>query len=200
MKKIMIVEDALHNINESIVTLREQGHDVRVCRTAKEGLQVLEAAGYALSGYGSGDDWVPDVVMTDMELPFGDEFHSVYEGVTKTPGHALVPHAGLVIAIKAVSFVKRVGILTDTNHHHGDPIQQMLDTVGPDREERCRREEKPVTLPILRVEARNSCIGWVNIETGEKADEADELARDPASPWRPRKDWAKLAQWLIKKL
>ncbi len=67
MKKILIVEDADHNINESIDALREQGHDVRVCRTAKEGLEVLKAAGHALGGYESGRaPWIPDIVMTDM--------------------------------------------------------------------------------------------------------------------------------------
>ncbi len=199
--KILIVEDMLHNLNESIEALRKEGHEIEVRTTAKQAIDLLQACAWE-----ERKPFRPDYVLTDMELPFGEAFHSVYEEAgTPTPKEGLVPHAGLVIALKAVGIAKQIAILTDTNHHHGDPVQRLLDAVrfhpGDMLEfpgEKGRRKNSPSEQTIVRVEARNCSLGWINLTTGEKTTKSQESeARSPTSPWRPIKDWAKLARALI---
>ena len=185
--KILIVEDSDHNINESIDRLRADGHEVIVARTAVEGLDRLRM------GH-------PEVVLTDLEMPFGSEHDGlistwVYEGRKMVDRNALVPNAGLVIALAAVEQrVQQVCILTDRDHHHGDPIQHLLDGIETTSYAGKGR-------PVLREEARNCCLGWLDVTTGERvAREGDRYKDYRKNPegFRPIKDWWKLFNQMTK--
>lgn len=188
---ILIDEDRDHNVNDSIERLRQEGHDVKVCRTAKEGFDILEKA-----NWGRKHTWVPDMLLTDLELPFGgDGYRDVYPGVEPVKSEQIIPHAGLALAVGALRFTQLVAILTDTDHHHGDPIQALLDLVGY-----WPHEDRP-HAPICRVEARVCERGWLNLKTGQRVNCRSKIPREEVggADWVPVKDWHKLATHLMPK-
>lgn len=188
---ILIVEDRDHNVNDSIERLRQEGHDVNVCRTAKDGYKVLMSA-----CWGRKHAWVPDMVLTDLELPFGgDGYRDVHPGVKPIESDEIVPHAGLALAVGALRFTQLVAVLTDTDHHHGDPIQALLDLAGY-----WPHKDRPDSS-ICRVEARNCERGWLNLKTGKRVEDRHDIPYEEwgSTDWVPVKDWHKLATHLMPK-
>lgn len=198
---ILIVEDREHNLNASIERLREEGHRVVICTTATSAIEAITGE-RVLHGmtmeHSSEGHFVPEMVLTDMELPFGSEWHGVYQGTKKTLANDLVQHAGLAVAVAALRVTQRVGILTDTDHHHGDPIQWLLDAInfrpvepGEDPEASSHRIH-----PIVRVEARNCDMGEVEIPPGDTCAGTYEYS-SKTGKHAPIKDWHRLAHALM---
>lgn len=125
--RILVVDDNAAN-QESASLLTQDGHDVTVLGTIEEAFRFFSEAE---------KKGVPDVVMSDLWMP-APAMDNFYRGVqyilsSNNPYHPehdgnrtdQIP-AGLVFAIAAANLgVKRIAILTDSDHHSDQMVAVM---------------------------------------------------------------------------
>lgn len=156
--KILVIDDNADNLRAATRMLKD--HEVRLASSYEE-VEPLLTRGDWNDGDMEIDEFYPDVILTDLFMPAPKVRQNMHLFVEQE-----MPVGSFIILLALKQGIKKIGLITDTNHH-AHPASAMLDPIGG-------YSGQPFNVGDVTVLTASNLMGYVDENTYEEVQDNPE--------------------------